>query len=156
MLVGIAASAASLRALLPDESFVRLHRFPGSAHGLHLHDPHRLTQPMRHEPCRFQRDAQRAMKLVAADPLLAAAQKERCLEPDMQRDMARLEYGADADGELLPAGIAFLQPGAGAAILVLDAGERRRLADRAAMRAGNPAGQTIASSRSNAACSSVK
>jgi hypothetical protein len=92
---------------------------------------------MAHEPSGFQRHAERAVKLVAADPLLAAAHEKGCLEPHMQRDVARLEYGSDAHRELLAAGVTLFQADALAAPFVLHAGQSARLADHAAMRAND-------------------
>ena len=56
---------------------------------------------MAHEPSCFERHAKRAVQLVAADPFLAGAQEVGRLEPQMQRDVARLKYRSDANRELL-------------------------------------------------------
>jgi hypothetical protein len=47
--------------------------------------------------------AESAAELVRTDALLAVAQQEEALQPDMQGDVARLEYGADFDVEGLAA-----------------------------------------------------
>lgn len=140
VLVRVAASVPRLRALLPNIGFVGLDRFPGPAQRVHLQHAHRFPQPMAHEPSRFQRDAERAMKLVAADTLLAAAQQERGLPPNMQRNVARLEHRPNAHRELLAAGVALLQADALAALLVLHPNQGTSLADDAAMRANDTIG----------------
>jgi len=133
VLVGIAASVACLRTLLPNVGFVRLNSFPGATHRLHAENHHRLAEPVRHEPRGFQRHAERPVKLLAADPLLAGTQQIGSLKPDMQRDVARLKHGPDADGELLPAGVALLETEPDPVELVLDASECRGPADGPAM-----------------------
>jgi hypothetical protein len=61
---------------------------------------------MAHEPHRFQTDAERPVKLMAADSFFAAAHKESALEPDMQADVTMLENSPDFHRELLPAVVA--------------------------------------------------
>lgn len=75
---------------------------------------HRLADTMTDEPAGLDIDAENAMKLVRADPLLAGADEMNRLEPDMQWNVARFEDGPDLDGERFPAGIAlvYADPGA--------------------------------------------
>src|SRR5215204_5524210 len=88
---------------------------------------------MAHEPCGFEGDAKRPVKLVTADPLFRRAQQEHRLEPYMQLDMAGLNDGADLDGEGLAAGIALVNADPGALAL-----QRTALVEHAAMRADAP------------------
>jgi len=60
---------------------------------------HRFANAMRHEPCSFILHAQRPHQLMAADTLLAAAEKIDSLQPLKCRDMAGFENGSDRDSE---------------------------------------------------------
>ena len=55
---------------------------------------------MLHEPRRLVRDLKRAVQLVGAKSLLAAADQMSGLEPLVQLDVAALEYRSDRDREL--------------------------------------------------------
>ena len=85
---------------------------------------------MAHEPSRFQADTKRPMKLMAADPFLAAAHQECALEPDMQSNMALFKNRPDLDRKLLTAIVALPQPYAGGF-----ASKAAAVIDPAAMRA---------------------
>lgn len=89
--------------------FVGFHDLIRAAHRFHFQDTHCFAQAMAHEPSCLKRDAKRAVKLVAGNALLAAAHQKRRLKPDMQFDVAGLENGVLADGELAAAMIAFVQ-----------------------------------------------
>ncbi len=75
---------------------------------------HRLTNPVRHEPCRFQGNAKSAMQLVRTDSLLARRDQENGLEPQVHLDVAGFENGADLHGERLAAVITLVCAYAGA------------------------------------------
>ena len=62
----------------------------------------------------------RAVKLVAGDALLAAGQQIDGLQPQVQRDVALLEDGADLHAELLAAGVALVEADAGALPAILE------------------------------------
>jgi len=107
--------------------FVRLDNLASAAKrslGIGLH---RSADSMRHEPRRFVGHAKGAVQLMAAHALLAAAQKVHGLQPDVERDMATLENGADCRGELL------------AAVLALPKADAVRLTREAVMPADYPA-----------------
>src|ERR1700726_456575 len=74
---------------------------------------------MAHEPRRFQRHAQDAMKLVRANALFAGRHQVDCLKPETKRDMAGLEHRSDRGAERLPALIAFVNANPGALALQL-------------------------------------
>jgi hypothetical protein len=92
---------------------------------------HSLPDAMAQMPSGFQPNAQHALKLAGADPLLARAKQVDGLQPHSQRQVTILEDGSNLDGELLTAGIALVKSYA--------SGFAREFADvlfgRAAMRA---------------------
>src|ERR1700676_4655158 len=117
--------------LASDVGFVGLNEFAAAAHVIRqLAFTHRFAQPMAHEPSRFQADTKRPMKLMAADPFLAAAHQECALEPDMQSNMALFKNRPDLDRKLLTAIVALPQPYAGGF-----ASKAAAVIDPAAMRA---------------------
>ena len=63
---------------------------------------------MAHKPCSFEGYAEDPVKLVARNTLLRRGHECHRLQPIAQRYMARLEHGADADGEGLVALVAFV------------------------------------------------
>lgn len=67
---------------------------------------HALADAVRKEPCGFHRAAQGPLELVGADALLAGRHQMDGLEPDMQGDVAGLEYASHPNRELFPARIA--------------------------------------------------
>ena len=85
-----------------------------------------------HVPSGAQSNANGAVKLIAANALLAAAHHDDSLQPEMHRNVAVLEYRADFDSERLAAGIAFVHADPGALAF-----ERPRAVYNTAMRA-NP------------------
>jgi hypothetical protein len=68
------------------------------------------------------------MELIAANALLTARHQERGLEPDMQRDVAALKNGSNADCELLAARVALLATDRWLASLAFHAREGARTA----------------------------
>ena len=88
---------------------------------------HGFANAVHHEPGRFVRNADHAVHLMRAHPLLAGAQQERRHQPLVKRDMRALKEGADRDRELLAARIALIPAGPRA--------DRRRFAYGAAMAA---------------------
>jgi hypothetical protein len=64
---------------------------------------HGFADAVRHETGGFEGDSEGAVKLIGADALLAGDDEVNRLKPDMQRDVAALEDGADLDGEGLAA-----------------------------------------------------
>lgn len=96
-------------AFLSNERLVDFHDLALAAERHELANPHSLAQPVRHEPSRLVGDAQHAVDLVAAHALLAGAEKMSGLEPEVQLNVAGLEYGADRDRKLLLAGAAAAQ-----------------------------------------------
>ena len=80
---------------------------------------HRLTYTMVDEPSGFQGHTEGTVQLVRANPLLAGADQEDRLQPDMKLDVAGLEDGPDFDGEWLAADIALVGAYAGALALQL-------------------------------------
>src|SRR5438105_4610170 len=86
----------AVASLPADIGFVDFNEFPFTAeHGWDLPLAHCLADAVRHEPGRFQRNAENAMQLIAAHSLLAGAEQMRCLKPLMQWYMALFEYGPD-------------------------------------------------------------
>src|SRR5207302_2665042 len=67
------------------------------------------------------------------EAFFAAAQKVHRLQPDMQRNVALLEDGADLDGKRLAAGVALVSAEPSALAF-----QRSALVDNAAMRANAP------------------
>ncbi len=74
---------------------------------------HRFANAVRHEPGGFQSHAESAVKLVGADPLLAARDQVHRLQPQMQRNVAALEHSTHANGERLAALVALVEALAG-------------------------------------------
>ncbi len=72
---------------------------------------HRFPDAVGHEPCRLILYVHGPHHLVAAEPLLAAANQIDALQPLMHRNVAVLEYGSDRGGKLLAAGIALQRAG---------------------------------------------
>ena len=107
--------------VVADESFVHLNRTAATAERSEIAITHCLSDAMPHEPSSLEGNAQGAVQLVGADPLLAGRDKEDRLQPDMQLDVARLEDGPNLDGERLAAGIALVGAYAGALALQLAA-----------------------------------
>jgi hypothetical protein len=70
-----------------------------------------------------------AVKLVAADALLARRHHEHRLQPMAHWDVAALEYGADLDGEGLAALVAFVGADPGA-LAAYQCDQRRRNAGK--------------------------
>src|SRR5207244_3145488 len=68
--------------------FVNLNGLASPAHGLHTDNLHGLADAMRHEPRGFEGDAQGAVKLVAADPLLGRTEQVDRLKPQPHGDVA--------------------------------------------------------------------
>ena len=66
---------------------------------------------MGEEPRGFHAAPERALNLPSAHSLLAGANELDCLQPQMQREMAVLEYGADPHREGLAAGVTLSQAG---------------------------------------------
>lgn len=133
-LVPIAALGLLPTLLQADVGLIDLDLNASAAHGLKMAAPHGLTDAMREEPSRLDGDAQHTGKLMAADALLARAEKLDRLQPQMQLKVGGLENGADAHGEGLAARIALVEAGAG--------GLTRELADPLspfAVRADRPA-----------------
>ena len=87
---------------------------------------HGLADAVGHEPCRLVGDAERAVKLVGAETLLAARHEAEGEKPLVQGDFRSFEDRADRDREGLAAGIAHNH--AGACALALQAGDALCLA----------------------------
>ncbi len=107
--------------VVTDEGFICLDDSASTAHRGQVAGAHRLADAVSHEPSSFQGHAQCPMQLVRTDALLARAEKEYRLKPDMQLDVACLEDGPDLDGEGLAAGIALVGAYAGTLTLELAA-----------------------------------
>src|SRR3984893_18357378 len=79
--------------------FVNLNNFvlaAQSARGLMAYVVHSFTNAVRHEPCGAVRaEAEHAPKLMRAHALLGRAEKARCEQPLMQRNMRAFVNGAD-------------------------------------------------------------
>ena len=67
---------------------------------------------MCHEPCRLIGDAQRAVQLVRADPLLTASHQAEAQQPFVERDLGVFEDCPDCHSEWLAAGVAVNDSGA--------------------------------------------
>ena len=107
----VAVAALYLSAILAaNVRFIGLHNHSLATHGRKGAGTHGFTDALAHEPRRFNGQPENAGKLVAADPLLAAAHQENGLKPDMKLDVAALEYGADRNAGLLAAGVALVEP----------------------------------------------
>ena len=113
-----------------NEGFVNLDGTATDAERGESATAHSFPDPVAHEPRSFEGDAQGAVQLVRADPLLARTNQEDGLKPNVQLDVARLEDGADLDGEWLAAVIALVHANAGALAFQLAAA-----IDHAAVRA---------------------
>ena len=139
VLVVVAASLLlALRlngAIMADKSLVNLDGSAISAERGEVATAHRFSDPVAHEPCGLESDAQGAVQLVGADPLLARTNQKDRLQPDMQLDVAGLKNGADLNSEWLAARIALVGAYAGALALQLAA-----LIDDPAMGAYAPVG----------------
>jgi hypothetical protein len=103
----------ALAFLTSDVGFVGFNDTAIGPQGLNADDAHCFADTVRHEPSGFKRDAQGAGKLVAADALFAGAKQKHRLEPQIHRDVAILENGANLHGELLAALVALPKPNAG-------------------------------------------
>ena len=100
-LLGYALKAA-------DVGFVGLHGLASATHGLKAGRAHRLTDTMGNEPRSFEGATKGAVKLIAADPLLAAGHEEDRLQPVPHGDVARLEDSPDLHGKGLAALVALV------------------------------------------------
>src|SRR5262249_8170557 len=92
--------------LAADEGFVQFEDAAVTAERAATEIDHRLANAVRHEPRRLVRHVERAMELVAADPLLAGAHERGREQPFVERDLAALEDGSDCHAVLLAAGSA--------------------------------------------------
>lgn len=138
-LVGIATALLLALGLLglvvANESLVDFDNTAVAAHRSQIARPHGFADTMAHKPRGLEGNAQGPVQLVRADALLTGAEKEDRLKPDMQLDVARLEYGSDLDGKRLPAGVALVGAYPGALALELVA-----FVNNAAVRAYTPVG----------------
>ena len=82
---------------------------------------HGFANAVAHEPRGLESDAKGAVELVRADALLAARHQVEGLQPEVQRNVALLEDGADGHPELAAAGIALVEAEAGG--LALEPGD---------------------------------
>ena len=143
ILVGIAVSAMRLRTLLPDERLVSLNLFSGPAERVHLQNAHLLAEPMRHEPGVL--SVMPNVRYSWLPTILSCwSISGTRLENMDTRERGSPRNRAHAHRELLAAGVILLRPI-----------RARPFIDRAAMRPSDACSQTIASSRSKAACSSL-
>src|SRR5580658_4164501 len=78
---------------------------------------HRQANTVPHKPRTLEGYPKGPVKLIGADTLLAGRYEEDCLQPEVQRDMAVLEDGADLHGKGLAAGVALPNAKAGALAL---------------------------------------
>jgi hypothetical protein len=65
--------------LATDEGLISFDNAAIAAHRGKTASAHGLTNAMAHEPCRFQRDAKRPVKLVGTDALLRRSHEINCL-----------------------------------------------------------------------------
>lgn len=95
-------------ALFADESLVNLYNFSlATQRPEHIRvRSHHQPDPVAHVPSGAQGDAENAMQLVAADPLLRRAHEHDGLQPQVHWNVAVLEDGSDLDGKGLAAGVA--------------------------------------------------
>jgi len=119
--------------VMPDVCLVHFHHATIRAERGEVTIAHRFPDPVRHEPCRLQRDPKRAVKLVGANSLLAAGDEENGLQPDVQRNVRCLENRADGDSERLAAVSALVDADPCALAL-----ELRAIPDHTALRAYRP------------------
>ena len=96
---------------LTDVGFVRFHDLAMAADGASIGAGrlHALADTVGHEPGGLVGDAQHAMQLMGGNAFFRGAEKVGGVQPFVDRDMAALVQGADADGELLAA-IATMPP----------------------------------------------
>ena len=130
VLVRSAAATPALAAVGADKGLVHFDRSAALAKRSKTASPHSLTDAVRHKPCALKRHAKRAVQLVRANAFLAGRDQEDRLQPQAQRNVARLEDRPDLDRKRL------------AAVVALVGTDPRRLAghrpvalDAAAMRA---------------------
>ena len=102
-LVVKAARALRVLADIAPVGFVNLNRRTVAAKLAGRLDVHRLADAVRHEPRRLVRDAQHALKLLGADPLLGRAHQVCGVHPLVKGHLGALKDGADSHGELFAA-----------------------------------------------------
>ena len=88
------------------------HDLAGTAERDRMFLPHRLPDPVSHEPSGLVRDLQHPMELVRRDALLARGHQVKGEYPLGQRDMAALHHRAIRNREMATAGVALMQAGA--------------------------------------------
>jgi len=103
--------------LVAIEGLVNFKSLPFAAQRARAAFVHRQPNAVADEPAGFEIDTENAAELIRAEALLARTHQVDRLQPDVQRDMARLEDGPDLDGERLPAGVALVNADAGALAL---------------------------------------
>lgn len=96
-----ATSAATLG--FADIGLVHLDRAASAAQRGDTGFAERFADAVRHEPCGFVGNAERAVQLVRAHALLGRAEKQHGLQPNIQLDLAALKDGAHRNSELLAA-----------------------------------------------------
>src|SRR6266404_6086645 len=104
--------AFAVRGLSTDESLVALDNLICAAKRTGSGDAklgHGFANAMPEEPRGFQTALERALKLTSADTLFRRAEQVNSLEPHSHWHMARLENGADLDGERLAARVALAE-----------------------------------------------
>jgi hypothetical protein len=72
-----------------------------------MQDLHSLANAVRQKPSGLEGHPKGAMELLGADALLAGTQQVHGLQPNVQRDVARLHDGANGRSEWLAARVAF-------------------------------------------------
>ena len=102
-----------LGVIVADEGFVDLNRATVGTEDIHSAVFHGFADSVAHEPSGLQGNAQSPMQLIGADALLAAGYQEDSLKPEIHRDMAGFENGANLDGKGLAAVIALVSAYAG-------------------------------------------
>jgi hypothetical protein len=135
ILAMVDAGLDRMTVLATNERLVHLNVLPRAAHWRGIGFLHRFAQTMAQEPSRLERNAKRAVKLVAADALLAGANQMDRGQPVAHLDMAVLENCPHLDREGLAAGVALVEPDTVGLAL-----ERPRAIQHATMRAGTAIG----------------
>jgi hypothetical protein len=107
--LGIQRQASRFTGLgrLGQVGFVRLDGLAEAAQWAGGTGRHGMTNPMAHEPRGFHAAAEHPLQLPGADAFLGRTHQVDGLQPVSHRDVTVLENGADFDGELLTALIAF-------------------------------------------------
>src|SRR6202044_295930 len=108
--------------LVAKESFIDLNRSPVTAHWREIARSHGFPNAVSEEPRGFHAAFENALNLIGRDTFLAGAHQMNDLQPQMQRQVRRLEEGPHAHGKGLATFFAVVEAATGGfALHFLDA-----------------------------------